>query len=77
MVGADVNATTAKQDSPLILASKNGHLPVVKLLVDRNAAVESTRNSTGVSSIFVNLHLLYYFIVNNQCVPGKQAFCLI
>ena len=38
--GADVNAATSKQVSPLILACEHGHLDVVKLLVDKGANIE-------------------------------------
>ena len=39
-VGADVNVTTDKQYTPLILASDNGHFDTVKLLLENKATVE-------------------------------------
>ena len=39
-VGADVNVTTDKQVTPLILASIEGHLDTVKLLLENKATAE-------------------------------------
>ena len=39
-VGANVNSTTDEEDAPLTVASKNGYLDVVKLLIERNATVD-------------------------------------
>ena len=39
-VGADVNAATDKQITPLTSASAKGFIAIVKLLLDRDAAIE-------------------------------------
>ena len=38
--GVDVNALTYEQETPLILASENGHLEVVKQLIGNNATID-------------------------------------
>ena len=40
VVGADVNVTAEKQNTPLIVASGKGHLDTVKVLVGSGAAIE-------------------------------------
>lgn len=42
-VGADLNAITARLNTPLILAAAGGHLAVVELLLDHDASVNHAR----------------------------------
>ena len=45
-IGANVDATTNKQLTPLILATLHGHMEIVQLLVD-NMATVAKKNAEG------------------------------
>ena len=43
-IGADVNAVTQEQNTPLIFGSQYGYIDVVKLLIERKATLEHKGN---------------------------------
>ncbi len=48
--GADVNLRDGRNDTPLIVSSRNGHAEIVRLLISRGAEVEAANNS-GVTAL--------------------------
>lgn len=50
--GVVVNISNHYGDTPLILASQNGHTEVVRMLINKNASLDATNNTTGNSAIF-------------------------
>jgi ankyrin repeat protein len=49
--GASVNTAPSDAGTPLLVAAKNGHIEVVRLLLEKGAAVNEARTTDGLTSL--------------------------
>ena len=59
-VGADVNATTNNKSTPLIMASLNGQIDVVKSLMARKANLEAQHSNGCVGYIIIPVYKINF-----------------
>ncbi len=77
-LGADINSINSNLDTPLILAAKNGHFFIVKLLVDKKAKIDLQNkiNEDAIISAFKagNLEIAKYLLSEIKEYKNKEIF---